>query len=121
MLADRPDSADQYEFCVEDGDVIMVATDGIFDNVPDRLLVAEMDKVRRPNCSNLSLLQVQHCKDELVLQQCANSIALMARRLSRDSKVRYGLGSDYLRCCIHRLLIGEYWNCSSNFNSSRPL
>lgn len=73
VLADRPESADQYEFCVEDGDVILLATDGIFDNVPDRLLVEEMDKV-------------QHCKDELVLQQCANSIALMARRLSRDSK-----------------------------------
>jgi len=73
VLADRPDSADQYEFCVEDGDVILLATDGIFDNVPDRMLVEEMDKV-------------QHCKDKLVLQQCANSIALMARRLSRDSK-----------------------------------
>jgi protein phosphatase PTC7 len=28
--------------------------------------------------------KVQHCKDELKLQRCANSIALMARRLSRD-------------------------------------
>jgi len=73
VLADRPESADQYEFAVEDGDVILLATDGIFDNVPDRLLVEEMDKV-------------QHCKDELILQQCANSIALMARRLSRDSE-----------------------------------
>jgi protein phosphatase PTC7 len=73
VLADRPDSADQYEFSVEDGDVILMATDGIFDNVPDRMLVEEMDKV-------------QHCKDEFVLQQCANSIALMARRLSKDPK-----------------------------------
>ena len=59
---------------MEDGDVILLATDGIFDNVPDRLLVEEMDKV-------------QHCKDEVVLQQSANTIALMARRLSRDSQV----------------------------------
>jgi len=73
VLADRPDAADQYAFSVEDGDVILLATDGIFDNVPDRLLVEEMDKV-------------QHCKDELVLQQSANTIALMARRLSRDSQ-----------------------------------
>jgi len=72
VLADRPEAADQYEFAVEDGDVILMATDGIFDNVPDRLLVEEMDKV-------------QHCKDEMVLQQSANTIALMARRLSRDS------------------------------------
>jgi len=73
VLADRPESADQYEFSVEDGDVILLATDGIFDNVPDRLLVEE-------------LAVVQHCKDELKLQQCANSIALMARKLSRDPK-----------------------------------
>jgi len=73
VLADRPESADQYEFCVEDGDVILLATDGIFDNVPDRLLVEEM-------------AVVQHCKDEIRLQQCANSIALMARKLSRDPK-----------------------------------
>jgi len=73
VLADRPDAADQYAFSVEDGDVILLATDGIFDNVPDRLLVEEMDKV-------------QHCKDEVILQQSANTIALMARRLSRDSQ-----------------------------------
>ena len=35
----RPESADQYEFSVEDGDVILLATDGLFDNVPDKLLV----------------------------------------------------------------------------------
>ena len=74
VLADRPESADQYEFSVEDGDVILLATDGLFDNVPDKLLVQEM-------------AVVQHCKDEVKLQQCANTIALMARRLSKDPKV----------------------------------
>jgi protein phosphatase PTC7 len=73
VLSDRPESADSYEFSVEDGDVILLATDGIFDNVPDNLLIAEMYKV-------------QHCKDTQQLQQTANSIALMARRLSRDPK-----------------------------------
>lgn len=73
VLADRPESADQYEFSVEDGDVILLATDGLFDNVPDKLLVQEM-------------AVVQHCKDEVKLQQCANTIALMARRLSKDPK-----------------------------------
>jgi len=73
VLADRPESADQYEFSVEDGDVILLATDGLFDNVPDKLLVAEMTVV-------------QHCKDEVKLQQTANSIALMARNLSKDPK-----------------------------------
>lgn len=73
VLSDQPESADQYEFSVEDGDVILLATDGIFDNVPDRLLIEAMDKV-------------QHCKDRQIIQQCANSIALMARKLSRDPK-----------------------------------
>jgi len=73
VLSDRPESADRYEFSVEDGDVILLATDGIFDNVPDNVLVEEMYKV-------------QHCKDKNVLQQCANSIALIARKLSRDPK-----------------------------------
>jgi len=71
VLSDRPESADSYEFSVEDGDVILLATDGIFDNVPDKLLVEEMYKVA-------------HCKDIDRLQQTANSIALMARTLSRD-------------------------------------
>ena len=75
VLADRPESADQYEFSVEDGDVILLATDGLFDNVPDKLLVAEMSSL-------------QHCKDEVKLQQCANTIALMARKLSKDPKVK---------------------------------
>jgi protein phosphatase PTC7 len=73
VLSDQPESADQYEFPVQDGDVILLATDGIFDNVPDQLLIEEMDKV-------------QNCKDIEKIQQCANGIALMARKLSRDPK-----------------------------------
>ena len=42
VLSDAPESADQYEFSVEDGDVIMLATDGVFDNIPDSILVEEI-------------------------------------------------------------------------------
>jgi len=42
VLSDLPESADRYEFNVQDGDVIIMATDGIFDNVPDAILVAEI-------------------------------------------------------------------------------
>ena len=42
VLADLPEAADRYEFNVEDGDVIILATDGIFDNVPDHLLVEQV-------------------------------------------------------------------------------
>ncbi|TRY75058.1 hypothetical protein TCAL_01280 [Tigriopus californicus] len=58
----------------------MLATDGIFDNVPDSLLVDEISaKVSSPD-----LVAPSH--DELTarLQQCANSIALIARKLSQD-------------------------------------
>ena len=64
------------------GTLFLQATDGIFDNVPDRLLIEAMDKV-------------QHCKDKQVIQQCANSIALMARKLSRDPKV---IPANFKKC-----------------------
>jgi hypothetical protein len=36
----------RYEFHVQDGDVIIMATDGIFDNVPDSILVAEISAIQ---------------------------------------------------------------------------
>lgn len=42
FLRSRPESADTSQFSVECGDVILVATDGVFDNVPEPVLVAEM-------------------------------------------------------------------------------
>lgn len=72
VLADLPEAADRYEFNVEDGDVIILATDGIFDNVPDHLLVEQVDSLRG------------FTNDASKVQACANSIALIARSLSRD-------------------------------------
>lgn len=71
VLSDLPESADRYEFGVQDGDVIIMATDGIFDNVPDSLLVAEINTI-------------QGSTDPAKIQACANSIALIARKLSQD-------------------------------------
>lgn len=73
VLSDNPESADRYEFNVEDGDVIMLATDGIFDNVPESILMEEISPIC--GCSDL---------DHQKLQQCANSIALIARKLSQN-------------------------------------
>jgi protein phosphatase PTC7 len=56
---------------VEDGDVILLATDGVFDNVPDQLLITE-------------LIKVQGERDPTKIQGVANSIALMARSLAFD-------------------------------------
>ncbi len=113
VLADQPEAADNYEFKVEDGDVIMLATDGIFDNMPDSLLVDEIsEKVPKPrvrwpasggrqssyssdsdsssmsSSSSTSSLDSAddpgHAELAAGLQQCANSIALIARKLSQD-------------------------------------
>lgn len=58
---------------MEDGDVILVATDGVFDNVPDQLLVSE-------------LCCLQGERDPVKIQKVANSIAWMARNLAFDDK-----------------------------------
>lgn len=71
VLSDQPDSAITNNFPVEDGDVILVATDGVFDNLPQSLLIKELCKVQGERCASR-------------LQTVANSIAWMARNLSFD-------------------------------------
>lgn len=73
VLCDSPDCADISQMSVEDGDVILLATDGVFDNVPEQILIAE-------------LVKIEGEKDPLHLQKAANSIALMARTLAFDTK-----------------------------------
>lgn len=46
VLRDQPESAQQQTFSVIDGDTILVATDGVFDNVPVSLLVDTLKQVR---------------------------------------------------------------------------
>lgn len=45
VLSDSPESADTYSFPVEEGDVVLVATDGVFDNVPTSLLLDTLKQV----------------------------------------------------------------------------
>lgn len=71
VLSDQPDSAITNNFPVEDGDVILIATDGVFDNLPQNLLIEELLKVQGERSVNR-------------LQNVANSIAWMARNLSFD-------------------------------------
>ncbi|XP_044729923.1 protein phosphatase PTC7 homolog [Chrysoperla carnea] len=71
VLSDRPESADTDDFPVEDGDVILLATDGVFDNVPDEVLVSELRKA-------------QGVRSATTLQTVANCIALIARKLAFD-------------------------------------
>lgn len=69
----RPESANTTDFPVEDGDVILMATDGVFDNVPDQLLIP-------------ALCKIQGERDPGIIQSVANSICLMARSLALDAE-----------------------------------
>jgi len=71
VLSDRPEAARTSEMAVQAGDVIMLGTDGVFDNLPDALLVRELSGLHG-------------CADRARLQATANTIALMARRLALD-------------------------------------
>ncbi|XP_030751292.1 protein phosphatase PTC7 homolog [Sitophilus oryzae] len=71
VLSDRPDSASTDNIPVEDGDVILVATDGVFDNLPQNIILNELLKCQGERCAGR-------------LQMVANSIAWMARSLSFD-------------------------------------
>lgn len=52
VLSDSPDSADTLSFPVENGDVILAATDGVFDNVPTDLLLDILKTVSIKNKSH---------------------------------------------------------------------
>lgn len=55
VLSDRPESADEISFPVQTGDVILVATDGVFDNLPSSLLLDTLTQVRTlsPNLKSI--------------------------------------------------------------------
>ncbi|XP_017051967.1 protein phosphatase PTC7 homolog [Drosophila ficusphila] len=69
VLSDGPESADLIEFPTQLGDVIILATDGVYDNVPEGFLVEILNEM-----SGVS--------DPVRLQMTANAVALMARTLS---------------------------------------
>lgn len=71
-LVDDPEDADVYEFNTRDGDIIMLATDGVFDNVPISVLIKEVNSLKVSQ------------KDLKSLQECCNSIAMLTKTLSRD-------------------------------------
>lgn len=47
VLSDSPESADSLSFPVKNGDVILVATDGVFDNVPTNILLDTLKEVSK--------------------------------------------------------------------------
>lgn len=41
-----PDAADSSSFDVQLGDIILTATDGLFDNMPDYMILQELKKLK---------------------------------------------------------------------------
>lgn len=69
VLTDGPECAALLQFDVEYGDIVVLATDGVYDNVPEEMLL-------------LMLSPASGIADPVKLQMYANSVALMARALS---------------------------------------
>nr|XP_037283052.1 protein phosphatase PTC7 homolog isoform X1 [Rhipicephalus microplus] len=70
VLSDSPESADTSSFPVQEGDLILMATDGLFDNLPENMIVNELAQLRDTSFDSI--------------QQTVNSLALQARRLAFD-------------------------------------
>ncbi|XP_062870316.1 protein phosphatase PTC7 homolog [Trichomycterus rosablanca] len=70
VLSDSPEMADRSSFDVQLGDIILTATDGLFDNMPDYMILQELKKLKNANYDSV--------------QQTARSIAEQAHELAYD-------------------------------------
>ncbi|XP_071338110.1 protein phosphatase PTC7 homolog isoform X2 [Trachinotus anak] len=70
VLSDSPDAAESSSFDVQLGDIILTATDGLFDNMPDYMILQELKKLKNTNYESI--------------QQTARSIAEQAHVLAYD-------------------------------------
>jgi protein phosphatase PTC7 len=69
FITDGPESSDMQKVELESGDVVLLATDGLWDNVPEKVIVDVLKHVDSTN-----------------IQQICNTVALIARRLSHDDQ-----------------------------------
>lgn len=46
FVCHSPDAADSSSFDVQLGDIILTATDGLFDNMPDYMILQELKKLK---------------------------------------------------------------------------
>ncbi|CAF3451317.1 unnamed protein product [Rotaria socialis] len=55
LIADSPDAASVTSFNVEENDFILIATDGVWDNLPDSTVIEEVKKIKEPTLDNIQL------------------------------------------------------------------
>ena len=70
VIQDNLDSAEETSFAVEEGDVVVLGTDGIFDNLTEKQMINEISKLKDNTPESL--------------QSVADSLANLARMLSFD-------------------------------------
>ncbi|MFT7796816.1 protein phosphatase PTC7 homolog [Arapaima gigas] len=70
VLSDSPEAAESSSFDVQLGDIILTATDGLFDNMSDHMILQELQKLKNSNYESV--------------QQIAHSIAEQAHELAYD-------------------------------------
>jgi len=69
FITDTPENSDMHKIELESGDVVLLATDGLWDNVPEKIIVDVLKNIEPQN-----------------IQMICNTIALIARRLSHDEQ-----------------------------------
>ena len=79
---DKPAHGDSYEVAVRSGDVVVVATDGVFDNLFDEDIAEALDKMFDPR-----VLRAEHARGRLcdVLNSAADCVAHLATVASQDA------------------------------------
>ncbi|XP_071945915.1 protein phosphatase PTC7 homolog [Antedon mediterranea] len=70
VLTDSPESASNKSLSVQEGDLILIATDGLFDNMSESMILKELSKLQDQTLENL--------------QKTVNTIAERARELAYD-------------------------------------
>ncbi|CAD6185638.1 unnamed protein product [Caenorhabditis auriculariae] len=71
FIGDRPDMADREELPMQKGDIILLATDGLWDNLNEQHVLEQLKTLEA---------------GEANVQEVCNALALTARRLAFDSK-----------------------------------
>ncbi|KAI4875219.1 hypothetical protein NFI96_010685 [Prochilodus magdalenae] len=89
VLSDSPDVADRSSFDVQLGDIILTATDGLFDNMPDYMILQELKKLKARPWHAFILKSPEEClllanTNYDSIQQTARSIAEQAHELAYD-------------------------------------
>ncbi|MCI4388515.1 hypothetical protein PGIGA_G00086820 [Pangasianodon gigas] len=89
VLSDSPEMADRSSFDVQLGDIILTATDGLFDNMPDYMILQELKKLKanlhtRTHTHKQTNKQTKINTNYDSIQQTARSIAEQAHELAYD-------------------------------------